>query len=97
MPLQCVEDLLIRSRFSTPQILELNFGNWEIFRQLITGLREIERQQQTAAIKFGFEQGNAFDSNADNFIVPENLPRKKSVMEKQVIKRQQVMGTLSDY
>lgn len=67
------------------QILELNFGNWEIFRQLITGLREIERQQpNAAAMKFSFEQ-NAFENGADNFVVPENLPRKKSVMEKQVI------------
>lgn len=74
---------LMLFRFSPAQILNLNFGNWEIFRQLVTGLREIERNQRFA----GSDQTSAvaFADAMDNFVAPVNLPRKKSVMEKQVI------------
>lgn len=66
----------------TSQILELNFGNWEVFRQLVTGLREIERSQPMVK----FDQ-NAFADALDNFVEPAaatSVQRKKSVMEKQV-------------
>lgn len=73
----CIETVL-----STMQILELNFGNWEVFRQLVTGLREIERNQPMVK----FDQ-NAFADAPENYIEPAaatSVQRKKSVMEKQV-------------
>lgn len=62
------------------KILDLKFGNWEIFRQLVTGLREIERSQPI--VKFNLEQSQA--DAPDTFALQIPPTRQKSTMEKQV-------------
>lgn len=77
-----IDDYQMANNKCSWQILDLNFGNWEIFRQLVTGLREIERNQPT--VKFGFDP-NAFTDAMDSYVPPSaSVPRQKSVMEKQV-------------
>lgn len=61
------------------QILELNFGHWEIFRLLITGLREVEKFYKYADPMAG---GDSMDSYT--MIPSGNMPRQKTTMEKQV-------------
>lgn len=62
-------------------VLELNFGNWEIFRLLITGLREIERTQPM--MKFNVDQSSSMDT-MDTYAIPIVNQRQKTTMEKQV-------------
>lgn len=61
-------------------VLELNFGNWEIFRLLITGLREIERTHPV--LKFNIDQSSSLDT-MDTYSIPI-VQRQKTTMEKQV-------------
>lgn len=51
------------------QVLGLNFGHWEIFRLLITCLRDIEKLQPT------------LKPTEDTLVIPA---RRKTIIEKQV-------------
>lgn len=72
-------------------VLELNFGNWEIFRLLINGLREIERSQPSvASSKFHMDAvgggGQSMDTMDTFQMAPPQAPmqRQKTTIEKQV-------------
>lgn len=56
--------------------MHLNFGHWEIFKLLITALRDIEKHQPSAKSIFDFD-------GQDLYPMPTNV-RQKSTMEKQV-------------
>lgn len=58
--------------------MDLNFGHWEIFKLLITALRDIEKHQPLAKSSFDFQ----FDGQ-ESHSMPSNV-RQKSNMEKQV-------------
>ncbi len=58
------------------QVMDLNFGHWEIFKLLITALRDIEKHQPLAKSVLDFQ----FD-NQDQHPMPS---RQKTTMEKQV-------------
>ncbi|XP_037040585.1 kinase D-interacting substrate of 220 kDa isoform X5 [Bradysia coprophila] len=57
-------------------IMDLNFGHWEIFKLLITALRDIEKHQPSAKSIFDYQ----FDGQ-DPYPMP--TVRQKSTMEKQ--------------
>ncbi|XP_017033343.1 kinase D-interacting substrate of 220 kDa isoform X6 [Drosophila kikkawai] len=90
-------------------VLGLSFGHWELFRLLITTLRECERlprkqrqqqpQQQTAALEAPPTSVPMIKDVTDALMQPprESLSRKNSVshMEKQVtLEEQMICGTL---
>lgn len=58
--------------------MDLNFGHWEIFKLLVTALRDIEKHQPLAKSFFDFQ----YDGQ-ESHPVSSNV-RQKSTMEKQV-------------
>lgn len=64
--------------FIRNQIMGLNFGHWEIFKLLITALRDIEKHQPLAKSIFDIQ----FDG-LDPHPMPSST-RQKTTMEKQV-------------
>lgn len=61
-------------------VLNLNFGNWEIFKLLIHSLRDIEN---TAKTSIPVVKTDAVNDGASGSQQP-SMVRKKSVIEKQV-------------
>jgi ankyrin repeat-rich membrane spanning protein len=65
-------------------VLQLNFGNWEIFKILIHSLRDIENNSRiNPAIKSDNRDGNDGAMSMPSQSQPQ-VTRKKSVIEKQV-------------
>lgn len=58
----------------------MNFGHWEIFRLLINGLRDVEKYCKYADPTNG--GGDSIESYS--IMQPTNIPRQKTIMEKQV-------------
>ena len=58
----------------------MSFGHWEIFRQLITALRDIEKHQPVIT----FAQDTIDSNEGHNTSHPSQMVRQKSQMEKQV-------------
>lgn len=63
------------------QVLNLNFGNWEIFKLLILSLRDIENTAKTA---IPVVKTDVVNDGASGSQPQPPMGRKKSVIEKQV-------------
>lgn len=68
-------------------VLQLNFGNWEIFKLLILSLRDIENNAKNIpTVKTDNRDINDGASGSQSQQEPQMRVKKKSVIEKQVCK-----------
>lgn len=66
------------------QVLQLNFGNWEIFKLLVISLRDIESNAKSIPTIKNDNRDNNDGASTSQLQPQPSVRKQKSVIEKQV-------------
>lgn len=75
------------------QVLQMNFGDWELFRMLVLGLREREADEEFISknVRFVESQASSGQDGVDNSLPPSSLVSNSSSTDGSLVRRGNVM------
>lgn len=79
------------------QVLQMNFGDWELFRMLVLGLREREADEEFISknVRFVESQASSGQDGVDNSLPPSSLVSNSSSTDGSLVRRGSSRGSSS--